>query len=184
MTFSAIAGVTLAGKAGQTEIGSQGLITFDPVGYSLQRRLPRVVMGSTIAVTGALLAGFGAKFFASNAGVANDPVTTLKRQRRLRSTGAILVGSGGAVVLSSLVLLFYGTGEWASIPGAISELRPEYVQSAHNAAAFFSYGAGLLAVGTGSLAAGLGLLSGNSQAIRAGLMADRSGAGVTVSGRF
>lgn len=184
VTFAAFAGITFAGKAGQTEIGSQGLNTFDNVGYALQPRIPRVVMGSTFTVAGALMAGFGAKLFASNAGVANDPVTTLKRQRRLRSSGAILVGSGGAVVVSSLALIFYGAGEWGSIPPFIGDFRPEYAQSAHNAASFFSYGAGLLAVGVGTLATGLGLLSGNSKAIRAGMMADRNGGGVILSGQF
>jgi hypothetical protein len=184
VTFAAFAGVTFAGKAGQTEIGSQGLFTFDPVGYGLQPRIPRVVMGSTFTVAGAVMAGFGAKMFASNAGVANDPVTTLKRQRRLRSSGAILVGSGGAVVVSSLVLFLYSAGEWASIPAFIGDFRPEYAQSAHNTAAFVSFGTGLLAVGAGTLATGLGLLGGNSKAIRAGMMADRNGAGVMLSGQF
>jgi len=184
VTFSAIAGITFMGKAGQTDIGSQGLITFDQVGYSLQPRIPRVVMGATFAVGGAVFAGVGAKIFAANAGVADDPVTTLKRQRRLRTTGAILVGSGGAAVLGSLFLLAYGAGEWASIPPLIIDFRPEYAQSGHNAASFFSYGAGALAVGAGALATGLGLLSGNSKAIRAGMLADRNGAGVSISGQF
>ena|GEM_PF-4059199 len=184
VAFSAIAAITFAGKAGQTEIGSQGLITFDGVGYNLQPRIPRVLLGATFTVAGSLMAGLGGKLFAANAGGANDPITTLKRQRRVRSTGAILTGSGGAAVLTGLFFLVYGAGEWGSIPDVIVEFQPQHAQSAHNAASFFSYGAGLLAVGTGSLAAGLGLLSGNSQAIRTGITADRNGAGVAVSGRF
>lgn len=184
LTFATIGFVTFAGKAGQTEIGSQGLITFDPQGYALQPRIPRVVMGATFTVAGSVMAGLGGSMFARNGAVRDDPVATLARQRRVRTGGALLLGSGGATLLSGVFLLAFGGGEWASIPGVIDELRPEHLQSAHNSAAFFSWGAGLMSLGAGSLAAGLGLLAGNRQGLQLGASADASGGSFTLSGAF
>ena len=95
-----------------------------------------------------------------------------------------MIGSGGATLLSGLFLIFYGAGEWGSIPAVISDSSPYYTQSAHNAAAFYGFGAGLLAAGTGTLATGLGLLTGNIKAIRTSMLADRNGAGIAISGKF
>ena len=182
--FATIGFVTFAGKAGQTAIGSQGLVTFDPVGYKLQSRIPRVAMGSIFTVAGSVFAGVGGSMFAKNAAVAGDPLATARRHRRVQTTGALMLGTGGATVLGSLFLLAFASGEWSSIPVAIDQLRPEYQQSAHNTAAYISWGAGLLSLGAGTLSAGLGLLSGNKQSVRMSASFDRSGAGLAVSGQF
>jgi hypothetical protein len=185
VTFSLVGFTTLVGRAGHTTIGDQGLITFDPVGVDLQWRIPRAMMGFGVGAVGATLSGIGGSFFARNAVVPGDPVTSLKRIRRARMAGAASIGVGSAILLSGLVLFGGAAGEWNSIPASVAGLEPEHIQSAHNTAVFAAWGSGLATLGLGVASAGLGLLTGTGKAkAKLGLTAGRTGGGFVLSKRF